>query len=425
MHIGDGIISAWVSINSHKMRSVLTAIGIVIGIMAVVTMFSSVYLIKELISTNMESMGWNNMLVIYPSSGGGGWGYSHSAVKTQRRGEQLVRPLSFDDYIALKDQLEYKSIYGMINNELLQLVGGEQKYITVKSTGNDFFFSKSYGLQDGRYFSKVEEEQGLPVAVIGEKYVKEYLPEGNVLGETVILGEHRFKVVGILGEDTLNKEGSGMNFNSWERKSDLQAIYVPLKYGAYRFQGQKMLHSIHLQSKDEKSYNNMMNKSRQILLSRHNMYPNFVFWDSGAMMLTITEEMDKILGKWNITLFAIASISLIVGGIGLFSTLLISIQERMLEIGVRKSIGASEKDIFFFFIVESLMLSLAGALVGILLSSLLIKLAGSVIKMSMGIPIAGVLVGLLFAVIVGAVSGIYPAFKAAKLDPIRAIYFFE
>lgn len=425
MHIGDGIISAWVSISSHKMRSTLTAIGIVIGIMAVVTMFSSVYLIKELISTNMESMGWNNLLVIYPASGGGSWHMSNSAVKTQRRGAQLVSPLSYDDYTALKEQLDYKVIYGMINNELLQLIDGEQKYIMVKATGNGFFQSQNYGLAEGRYFTKVEEEQGLPVAVIGEKYAKQYYPEGKILGETIIFGEHRFRVIGVLGEDVLNKEGTGMQFNTWERANDLQAIYVPLKYGAYRFSTQKILHSIHIMSKDDKSYKQMMNKSRQILLSRHNMYPNFIFWDTGALMLTISEEMDKVLEKWNVTLFAIASISLIVGGIGLFSTLLISIQERMLEIGVRKSIGAGERDIFFFFIMESLMLSLGGALVGIVLSSLLLKLMGSIIKMSLTIPMSGIVVGLLFALGVGALSGIYPAIKAAKLDPIRAIYFFE
>lgn len=425
MHIGDGIISAWTNIASHKMRSVLTATGIVIGVLAVVTMFSSVYLIKELIKTNMEGMGWNNMLVIYPSTETAKHSYSHSAVQTQRRSAQLVSPLGYGDYEALRDRLEYKSIYGMITLELLQLIEGKQHYITIKATNNMFFKSKSYHLAQGRYFSKVEEEQGLPVAILGEQYAKKYFPNQDVIDQTFIFGDHRFRVIGVLGEDALNKEGSGMNFNTWERKSDLQAVYVPLKYGAYRFVWQKKIHSINIAAKDDKSYADMLNKSRQILLSRHNMYPNFIFWDTGALMLSISSEIDSAMKKWNITLFAIASISLIVGGIGLFSTLLISIQERMLEIGVRKSIGATEQDIFFFFIVEALSLSVAGALTGIAFSWLLLKMAGKVVGMSLSLPIAGISVGILFALLIGAVSGLYPALKAAKTDPIRAIYYYD
>jgi len=137
-----------------------------------------------------------------------------------------------------------------------------------------------------------------------------------------------------------------MNFNQQERKEELSAVYVPLKYGAYHFGTGKGLHMIYLQAHSEADFREMKTKARQLLLSRHNMYPNFSFMDIGEMMLVINREIESFMSKWNITLSAIASISLIVGGIGLFSTLLISIQERMTEIGVRKSIGATEGDIF-------------------------------------------------------------------------------
>jgi len=129
--------------------------------------------------------------------------------------------------------------------------------------------------------------------------------------------------------------------------------------------------------------------------------------------------------KWNITLIAIASISLIVGGIGLFSTLLISIQERMTEIGVRKSVGATEKDIFYYFIFEALALALLGALLGILLAWIALSLISKAIDFPLYLPVQGVLVGLFFSLVTGFVSGLYPALKAASVDPIKAIYYFS
>ncbi|MFA7025444.1 MAG: FtsX-like permease family protein, partial [Candidatus Cloacimonadaceae bacterium] len=133
----------------------------------------------------------------------------------------------------------------------------------------------------------------------------------------------------------------------------------------------------------------------------------------------------KNMKKWNITLSTIASIALIVGGIGLFSTLLISIQERMTEIGIRKSIGATDRDIFFYFIAEALSLAILGALIGIGLAWVLITLAGKAMHFPLYLPLPGVLLGLFFSVLIGFISGLYPAIKAAKIDPIKAIYYHE
>jgi len=426
MHIADGIKSAFTSIASHKMRSALTTTGIIIGVMAVVTMFSSIYALKSLITENMEGMGWNQSVIIVPGDQyfNMGGGNARSAVKTQRRAEQLVKPLDYDDYLALKESLDYKSIYSMIERSSLLRVGNEDKYITVRATENGFFSNKNYKISQGRYFSPLEMQEGLPVAVLGSKYVQSYLKDQQVLGESLILGAHRYRIVGILGGDELNS-GKGMNFNTWERDRDLQAVYVPLKYGAYRFGSSKAVDQIFLQAEDEKSYQRLRTQARQLLLSRHNMYPNFSFMDIGAMMLNISEEIDKNMKKWNITLSTIASIALIVGGIGLFSTLLISIQERMTEIGIRKSIGATDRDIFFYFIAEALSLAILGALIGIGMAWILISLAGKAMHFPLYLPLPGVLLGLFFSVLIGFISGLYPAIKAAKIDPIKAIYYHE
>lgn len=244
------------------------------------------------------------------------------------------------------------------------------------------------------------------------------------MGKVLQLGEHRLRVVGVLKDDQLSS-GGGMNFNAWERKDELSAVYLPLKYGAYRFGTNKGVHMIYLQAHDEEEFRELKTQARQLLLARHRMYPNFSFLDVGELILTITKEIEGYMEKWNITLIAIASISLIVGGIGLFSTLLISIQERMTEIGVRKSVGATEKDIFYYFIFEALALALLGALLGILLAWIALSLISKAIDFPLYLPVQGVLVGLFFSLVTGFVSGLYPALKAASVDPIKAIYYFS
>jgi putative ABC transport system permease protein len=169
----------------------------------------------------------------------------------------------------------------------------------------------------------------------------------------------------------------------------------------------------------------MKNSVRQLLLSRHSMYQNFEFQEIGQIMMQVSEEIDKNMKKWNVTLFVIASISLIVGGIGLFSTLLISIQEKMLEIGVRKSIGATESDIFFYFIFEAITLAILGALIGIALASLALMGMQAALKFPLPMPVQGMAVGMFFSILIGFISGLYPALKASGLDPIKAIYYFD
>ena len=423
MHFRDGVHSALQSILTHKLRSLLTLTGIVIGVLAVVTMFSSVYALKALIKTNMEGMGWNNSLIITPG-GDTSAADNISGKDGIRRAKQSIPNLNYEDYLALRDNLKLKSIYGMIESSRLVRIGNKTSNIRLRATNTEFFISKTYKIGKGRYFNEYENENTMAVAVLGYHFAEEYFPGINPVGEYLTLGSNRFKVVGVLATDEL-KVGNGMNFNSWERDEDLKAVYVPLKSGALYLGSGGTLHQIYMQAASEATYGTLKRDARQLLLSRHNMYPNFSFMDVGDFLLKITNEMDKFMKKWNITLIAIASISLIVGGIGLFSTLLISIQERMSEIGVRKSIGATETDIFFYFIFEAVALAFWGAITGVMLAWLLITIIAKAIHFPLFLPIQGVAVGLSFSLLIGFASGIYPALKAAKIDPIQAIYYRE
>ncbi len=423
MHFRDGIKSALQSILSHKLRSLLTLTGIVIGVLAVVTMFSSVYALKTLIKNNMEGMGWNRSIVITPGSGSADLN-SDNTRNGIRRAKQSTPSLNYEDYIALRDALKYQSMYGMIESSSIFRIGSKTRNVRLRATNAEFFRNKTYTLQQGRYFNEYENDNAMAVAVLGYNFAKEHFKDKKTVGEYLQLGDHRLKIVGVLGKDALDS-GNGMNFNTFERREDLKAVYVPLRYGARYLGTGGMVHQIYIQAGSDAAYSTMKKEARQLLLSRHNMYPNFSFMDVGDFLLTITTEIDKFMKKWNITLIAIASISLIVGGIGLFSTLLISIQERMSEIGIRKSIGATETDIFFYFIFEALVLALWGSVSGVVFAWVLITAIAQSIHFPLYLPYQGVAVGIGFSLLVGFASGLYPALKAASIDPIQAIYYRE
>lgn len=424
MIISDTITSSFQTIWSHKLRSSLTLIGIVIGVAAVVTMFSSVNGIKQLIEDNMENMGWNNSIIVYPSDG-------YQSREVSLRGRRFMRmsreikPLSFDDYQVLRNTLEeYRFMYGSISLWDRYYGQNTQKWTRITATNQDFFHAKNYPLLYGRYFNHFEENNAVKVCILGYHFANENFPGRNPIGQTVSLGQHRYRVIGVLGEDVLNSQ-LGFNFNAWERRRELSAVYIPLSTGALYLREFNAIDQIYVQAIDGSGFNHMKNRTRQILLTNHNMSHGFSFADVGATMAQISEEMDAMMTRWNIALSAIASISLLVGGIGLFSTLLISINQRMTEIGIRKSVGATEVNIFVYFITEAIVLATLGALAGIFFSTGLIKTVSLTLNFNIPVVTTGVILGLSFAFAIGLISGIYPAVKASKVNPISAIFYFD
>jgi putative ABC transport system permease protein len=260
------------------------------------------------------------------------------------------------------------------------------------------------------------------VCIVGPDFASDQLDGGDPLDQYYTAGNHRFRIIGVLQEDVR----TGLHLmGSWERSWDLKAIYIPLKTGAVYFKQNMALDFIYMQAKGSDSFAEMQNHARQVLLVQHNMEKDFSFQDTGAEMLEFTGKFEDLMKKWSMTLLAIATISLLVGGIGLFSTLLISINERMMEIGIRKSIGARNVDIFFYFIVEALILSFLAASIGIILGYLITFGLGAVIKIQVPLSPLSVYVGLAFAFVIGFLSGLYPALKAANINPIQAIYYFD
>ncbi|MBN1326514.1 MAG: ABC transporter permease [Candidatus Cloacimonetes bacterium] len=422
MQISENISSSFQSILSHKVRSLLTLLGLIIGVFAVVTMFSSIYGLKNLIKDRMEGMGWNNSIIVYPSSGE----QIAPSLRRSRRFHYMRReakPLTFSDYEMLKKEVETKYIYGMVENWDKYIREQSDDYVMIRATNRDYFLSQTYPIKQGRYFNSFENSTAAKVCVVGYYFAERYFPDNDAIGKMIKIGSNRFRIIGVLDFDQLNT--NGMNFNPWERRRSLEAVYIPLSTGSKYLRSANSIDYIYLQAQGDDSFRKMKNETYQNLLAQHKMSHDFSFNEVGALIFQITKELNEMMKKWNITLSAIASISLIVGGIGLFSTLLISINERMMEIGIRKSIGATQLQIFLLFMLEAIILALIGASIGILLSSSLVKVIAMALKADFPVPIQGIMLGIGFSVFIGILSGLYPALKAARLDPIKAIYYFE
>jgi len=422
MFVLDGVLSSFQTILSHKFRSFLTLLGILIGITSVVAMFSSVSGFQMIVTENIEKMGWDNTLVVSASSQSNTQIRGFGQTIIYRTAHRRALSLTYQDFESLKAELDVKYIYGMIDSwERSQT---RRNWYRVRATNEDFFHNQTYPLKEGRFFNAFEMSRGMKVCIVGPTFSKDHFNDEDPLDQYFTAGNHRYKIIGILDEDVLNK-GNNMGFNPWGRRWDLQAIYIPLKTGAIYYRRNMSLDYITIQAHGLESYADVKNRSTQILLANRNMQRDFSFQDVGAEILEITQQLNEMISKWSLALVSIATISLLVGGIGLFSTLLISINERMSEIGIRKSVGAKDRDIFFYFIIEAITLSIIASIFGIILGLLVTYVLGMAINMPVPVSMASIYIGLAFSLVIGFLSGLYPAIKAAKINPIQAIYYFE
>jgi len=422
MLLGNNVRSSLTIILSHKIRTLLTLLGLIIGVLAVVSIFSAVDGVKAAINTSVGNMGWDNSFTIQTKTESNSEDYSRWWKRRQDSRE--AKPININDFYTLKEKLDAKHIYAMISTTLADKNSKYSRWVQIKATNVDYFIFKKYYLLQGRSFNNLDERKEENVCLIGSGFWKKNMDsDPNIVGQKLTLGDYRYTVIGIIGEE--EAEQQTLDFNSWQRHWDLQSIFIPLSTGVKYYSPNREVQEIYVKSDGPSQFLYNKNKARQLLLINHNMTESFEFVAEPEEILKFTQQLNDMLRKWNTILMAIASVSLFVGGIGLFSTLLISISERMNEIGIRKSIGASELDIFSLLLSEAIILTLIGSVIGILIAKIVVVLISSAMKLPLVLPFNGILVGLGFAITIGVLSGLYPAYKAAKVNPIEAVYYFD
>lgn len=392
------LIMALREIRRNAMRSSLTALGIVIGVAAVVCMVSLGQAATARVTSDISVLG-DNLLIISPGM--------------ERRGATNVASSAFElaDAEALAKLSSLRLVAPTVVRRLL-VVYNEQNWSTdVNGVTEPFYEVRNYEIALGRGFSQSEEQGGAAVCVLGETVVEKLLGAQPPIGETIRVGRLSCTIVGVL-----KSKGSGSFGNDQD-----DFILMPLVTVQRRIAGNRDLSLIFASASDRQSAGYAKAQVEDLLRERRRILPGAESNFSVQDMEEITKTLGVITGVLTALLAAIASISLLVGGIGIMNIMLVSVTERTREIGIRLAIGALGRDVLFQFLVEAIVLSTLGGIVGIALGLLGSLAATSALKLPFIIVPWVILVALGFSMAVGISFGYFPARKAARLNPIDAL----
>jgi putative ABC transport system permease protein len=268
---------------------------------------------------------------------------------------------------------------------------------------------RNLSVQEGRFFTDDEDRTLQRVVIIGKTVAKNLFENRSPVGETIRIGKVSFEVIGVLREKGTDLVGNDQD----------DVIYIPINTALRRLFNLTYINNIYVQARGSDDIDKAASEIRDILREKHrlrNKSDDFTIQSQTEILKTEKETAQTFTNL----LSAVAGISLLVGGVGILAIMLISIKERTREIGLRRAVGALKRDLLLQFIVESLTLSLFGGIVGILLGVLLSLSASYFTKWPLRLSLPAIMIAFLFSAVIGLIFGVYPAAKAARLDPIDA-----
>ena len=399
--------TVWLGLSTHKLRSFLTMLGIIIGVASVITLMSIGKGSTAQILSNIESMG-ANLMTISPSMSFGPGGVRGIGGGTQT--------LTMEDAEAISQQISYISALAPSSSSNLQLVvGTENTNSQVIGTTPEYISVASLNMASGAFFSEQEYERGAKVAVLGYDVAETLFGSANPVGQKMRMGNIIVTVIGVL-------ESKGTGFNSPDSTVIIPLTALQQTVALTRTaQGEKVVSSIYLTVSDEKQADYVEAQITSLLRTRHRLASSDEDDFSISSMEEIASSLEETSSTLTLLLGAIAAISLLVGGIGVMNIMLVSVLERTREIGIRKALGAREQDIWSQFLVEAVFLTFTGGIIGAVIGwgiSMIINYMGTMATL---VTFDIVILAVSVAVGIGLFFGFYPAWNASRLNPIEAL----
>ena len=392
----------------NKMRSVLTMLGIIVGVAAVVCMVSVGSGAREEVSEKIRTLG-ANLLLIKPGA---------KVSKGARLEAGTGHTLTLEDAGAIKREIRDVLAAAPILSRPMQVIAGNRNWATlVAGVDGDYLMAREWRIQSGRAFTADELSLGAKVAVVGSAIDQELFTGSSGLRETVRIGNVPFRIIGIL--ETKGQGAAG--------RSQDDVIFIPLStaksrvLGAIRGTRRDAMDFLLIKASDQQAVPKVEAEVRSLLRDRHDLRQDAAddfSIENPADVLTANAAAVRTFGY---LLISVASVSLIVGGISIMNVMLVSVTERIREIGLRVAVGAHRSDIQVQFIIEAAALALVGGLFGVVAGCV-----GAIfIAWRAGWPVLispeAILLSWVFAGLVGIIFGLYPAYRAARLDPIVAL----
>ena len=397
----ESVLMAWESIVASKLRSLLTMLGIIIGVAAVIALMSLGYGVRENIESNISSLG-SNLLTVSPGTG---------RKPGVRPAAGSMETLTYKDYLAVKNLPNIAHCSPMVRSSYVVVAGNKNWTTTVYGVTSEYKDVSSLDVTEGRYWTEKEFEARARVAVIGKTIAENLFGTESPIGQKLRINNDPFTVIGVLEE-------KGYSFSDQDDR-----ILCPLSTVQERMMGITYLNSITLTTVSSDVMSQAETDITNLLRTRHRLLATADNDFSINNSQDILETMESTTQSLTIFLGSIAAISLIVGGIGIMNIMLVSVTERTKEIGIRKALGATYEMIIIQFLIEAVTISIAGGLIGVIFGIIMAKVIPLIVSMNTVITAAPIVGSFLFSVAIGLIFGLYPARKAAKLNPIDALHY--
>ena len=399
----ESFLMAWASLIANKMRSILTMLGIIIGVAAVIALVSIGNGVKQDIQNSISSLG-SNLLMVMPGA---------PRTPGVRPSAGSMKSLKVSDYEAISKLDGVKAASPMTNGSYVVIYQNKNWTTSVSGVSYNYLDVNNWSMKSGRFLSEKNVQNRERVAVVGKTVVKNLFGDEDPVGAEIRVKNIPFRIIGVL-----NSKGSGAMGND---QDDVDII--PYTTAMERVEGIEYLRMIYVVGKDENGIDRLQSDIENLLRVRHGIKDTNLDDFNIQNMNSIMETMEETTGTLTLFLGAVAAISLVVGGIGIMNIMLVSVTERTREIGVRKALGATYSVIVTQFLIEAVVISLMGGIIGIALGIGASKLIGMASGMSTVISIPTIVMSFAFSMAIGLIFGIYPARKAAKLNPIDALHY--
>lgn len=399
----ESFLMAWASLIANKMRSILTMLGIIIGVAAVIALVSIGNGVKQDIQNSISSLG-SNLLMVMPGA---------PRTPGVRPSQGSMKSLKVSDYQAISKLDGVKAASPYTANSYVSIYQSKNWTTTVSGVSSNFQDVNNWTMAEGRFISSKNVENRERVAVVGQTVVKNLFAGEDPVGKEIRVKNIPFRVIGVL-----NSKGNGTMGNDQD-----DVIFIPYTTAMERVEGVDYFRMVYVVASDDNGIDRLQSDIENLLRVRHSIKDTNLDDFNIQNMKSIMETMEQTTGTLTLFLGAVAAISLVVGGIGIMNIMLVSVTERTREIGIRKALGATYFVIVTQFLIEAVVISLMGGLIGIALGIGASKLIGLASGMSTVISVPTIVLSFAFSMAIGLVFGIYPARKAAKLNPIDALHY--
>jgi len=405
MYIGESVRTSLEEVKAHPLRSLFTLVGVILGTLALVVVLSVLNGVERAVWDGVNDLGLDGVLTMSNRK---------PTDPIQRAKQYLSRGLRTDDARWFEGSTLISDVAPVGENRAVVTAGTITRRVDLWGITPEFVTIKNRKTSDGRFIGDTDVRTKAAVCVLGFELKQKLFGGDTAVGQQVTLGGRRFTVIGVgtkfnmqfVNDDDMRKETAGM--------------YIPFSVYEDMYGRNAISYVLAKAVEPEKSVE-AEDEAARIYSRAHNGVRDVHIENVGKEIQKTRAEVVTIIRNWRIVFFAIAGISLLIGGVGIFSVLKISISERLFEIGLRKSIGASDSEIFLQFLVESVTLSIVGAAIGVGGGIALVRVIAGFFPAGLPVSWLGLASASGFAIFIGLLAGLYPSMTASRMQPVDAL----